>query len=196
MTYIPIKPFAQAWRDMAHIPRWVILRKNRQQNLAEHSYYVTLYADQVARLIGWQGNYGDLMRYALLHDIDETITGDIPGPAKRAAWDKTRAEERIKGVMTAKYGLDVIDVRSSATREVRAIVSVADALDEVCYLLEEKLSGNNWVHTVYNEAFDRLAYRWQYLPGDPDFVEEMWNKHVSDLYAEQIKPPVLLEDKL
>ena len=51
------KPFALAWRDMAYVPRWVILRRHRQQYLAEHSYFVAIYAQQVARLIQYEDLY-------------------------------------------------------------------------------------------------------------------------------------------
>jgi 5'-deoxynucleotidase YfbR-like HD superfamily hydrolase len=192
--FTPIKPFSQAWRDMAHVPRWVILRKNRQQHLAEHSYFVALYADQVARLIDWHGSYTKLFRYALYHDIDETVTGDVPGPAKRAAWDKERAEERIEQVMRDKYGDDVMDARSSVTDEIKAIVAVADALEEVCYLTEEMLSGNRWVSTVRVEAAERLEHRWAKLPADPDFLDRIWDDYIHMLIVNQEAPPVLLKD--
>lgn len=192
----PSRPFSSSWRDMAHVPRWAILRKNRQQNLAEHCYYVAVYADQVARIIGWEGNYATLMRYALYHDLDETITGDIPGPAKRLAWDKKRAEDALSGVMTAKYGQDVVDARDEAPEAVRAIVSVADSIDEVCYLSEEVMSGNVWVKTVLNEAFDRLKTRWMNLPTDPDQLDDLWKVMPYRVITEQQMSPVLLEDVL
>ena len=196
LTQALTKPFSNSWRDMAHVPRWAILRKNRTQNLAEHSYYVTLYAAHVARIIGWEGNYANLMRYALYHDIDETVTGDIPGPAKRVAWDKERAEEAILPVLTAKYGQDVVDVRQGASEAIRAIVSVADSIDEVCYLTDEMLSGNQWVTSVKFEAVKRLKSRWDKLPADPDVLEYLWHNTMYDVTVRQELPPTLLEDKL
>lgn len=191
----PDMPFAPSLRDMAYVPRWTILRRNRTQNLAEHSYYVTLYADQIARMIEWEGDMSELMRYCLYHDLDETVTGDIPGPAKRSAWDKEKAEERISPVMTAKYGSDVIDTRRLASLEVKAIVSAADAVEEVCYLSEEILSGNSvWVEPVIKEALKRMEYRWYKLPCNMLRLTDLWNKHLAGLVPDQLGKPVLLKD--
>lgn len=191
----PDRPFAPSLRDMAYVPRWAILRRNRTQNLAEHSYYVAVYADQIARMIEWSGDYSELMRYALYHDLDETITGDIPGPAKRAAWDKKKAEEHMLPVMTAKYGRDIIDTRLSASREVRSIVSAADAVEEVCYLSEEALSGNStWTKPVAIEALRRMEDRWYRLPCDPFTLTDLWNAHMAKLVSDQMERPILLED--
>jgi 5'-deoxynucleotidase YfbR-like HD superfamily hydrolase len=147
-------------------------------------------------MIGWDGDYAELMRYALCHDLDETVTGDIPGPAKRLAWDKGEAEDALRGIMTDKYGCDVVDARSSAPGSIRAIVSVADSIDEVCYLTEEILSGNRWVDSVRREAMHRLESRWWNLPGTYRHLDEIWTTKMAALILIQEIPPVLLEDRL
>ena len=52
---------AQSYRDMAHVPRWVIARTHRRQSVAEHSYFVALYARQIAIEIGYD-RLEDLLR--------------------------------------------------------------------------------------------------------------------------------------
>lgn len=76
--------FEVEFRLFSEVRRWATIR-NSGQKLAEHSFFVALYADQIATLIDWQGDRGALMLHALLHDIDELITGDIPGNWKRKA---------------------------------------------------------------------------------------------------------------
>lgn len=192
----PEKPFSNGLRDIAYIPRWAIARCNRQQYLAEHSYFVTVYADQIARMIEWKGDFAELMRYALHHDIDETITGDIPGPAKRAAWHKEGIEDALNDVITHKYGWDVCYIRSRATTDAKAIVSAADSIDEVCYLCEEVVSGNLWVLDVLDEAKSRLKSRWFKLPAPRTILDHIWLKDLQGLVENQYQPPVLLKDKI
>lgn len=188
------KPFALALRDMAYVPRWVILRRHRQQYLAEHSYFVAIYAQQVARLIEYQDLY-EVVWFALLHDIDETITGDIPGPIKRAAFDKKRAEEAMRDVMVDKFGADIVVDSSFVNKEVRAIVSVADSIEEICYLMEEMSMGNkDWIKPVIDEAIDRLKMRWSKLPADEKTLKDLWAKTMSGLIGEQTSSPILMKD--
>lgn len=190
----PSNPFAADWRDMAYVPRWAIARRVRQQYLAEHSYFVAVYADQIARMIEWKGDLAELMRTALYHDIDETITGDIPGPAKRVAWDKRKAEDAIEPTLRDKYGYDVADTRSFASGEVRAIVSAADSIDEVAYLCEEWVLGNKWIAPVLHEAELRLRKRWFELPGHPEILTLIYHRYVQTLSGQHMEDPVLLKD--
>lgn len=192
----PVKPFINNLRDMAYVPRWAIARRIRQQYLAEHCYFTAIYADQIARLIEWKGDFAELMRYALYHDLDETITGDIPGPAKRIAWSKEKGEEAILDAMTAKYGLDVSHARFSASPDVKAIISAADSIEEMCYLSEELLLGNVWICPVVEEAKERMRKRWMKLPADRDLLERVWSEHVYGLVLKQHNPAILLKDTL
>lgn len=188
------KPFALAFRDMAYVPRWVILRRHRQQYLAEHSYFVAIYAQQVARLIQYQDLY-EVVWFALLHDIDETITGDIPGPIKRAAFNKKKAESVMKEVMVDKFGADITVDSSFVNNEVRAIVSVADSIEEICYLMEEVSMGNkDWIKPVIDEAIDRLKMRWAKLPADEKTLKDLWVKEMLKLIGEQASTPILMKD--
>lgn len=188
------KPFALAFRDMAYVPRWVILRRHRQQYLAEHSYFVAIYAQQVARLIGYHDLY-EVVWFALLHDIDETITGDIPGPIKRSAFDKNKAKSAMQDVMIDKFGADISTDASFTNDEVRAIVSVADSIEEVCYLMEEMSMGNkDWIKPVIDEAIDRLKMRWSKLPADEKTLKDVWAKEMTRLVSEQASSPILMKD--
>ena len=65
--------------EIGHVPRWTIIETSRSQTVAEHSY-------NVACLLLEFGKYTeleeDMIELALLHDIDESMTGDIPTPTK------------------------------------------------------------------------------------------------------------------
>ena len=182
---------------MAYIPRWVILRRTRQQFLAEHSYFVTVYAKQVAELIKWEGDMGELLTYALIHDIEETVTGDIPGPIKRAAFNKDDAGLAMNNVMLDKFGKDVVMDKHFAPADVRAIVSVADSIEEVCFLMEERLMGNSqWIQPVIEEATERLAARWDKLEGGEEILDDAWKTVITRILTHQLSKPILMKDPL
>jgi len=73
--------------SLAHVPRWCIVDTIKNQSVAEHSYNVTVIAmaiyDQIRLYINETGNLKiNILEKALLHDIKESITGDIPSPMK------------------------------------------------------------------------------------------------------------------
>lgn len=189
-----VKYFSSAWRDMAHVPRWAILRKNRTQSLAEHSYYVSLYALHVAQIIGWRGNYASLLSHALYHDMDETVSGDIPGPYKRTAVDKSKGRDATARVLSERFGYGVVNKVLGVDDEIKAIISVADTIDELCYLIEEVRSGNSWVKPVLTEVRVRLKRRWQLLPAVERVLDETWKESEPLLWDDQFNDPVLLKD--
>lgn len=70
---------------MNHVKRWHMIDTTRQQTLAEHSCNVAMLAMLCARRA--PGMYfGDPMAVsalALVHDVGEVFTGDVPTPTKR-----------------------------------------------------------------------------------------------------------------
>ena len=135
------------------------------------------------------------MWFALLHDIDETITGDIPGPIKRAAFDKDKAKSVMQDVMIDKFGADITTDASFTNDEVRAIVSVADSIEEICYLMEEMSMGNkDWIKPVIDEAIERLKARWSKLPADEDTRMSVWLKIAPQIITGQLSAPILMKD--
>ena len=86
--------FEHEYRDMAFVPRWAILRTIKNQSVAEHSYFVALYSEQICSTLGLtMEQTGCVLSYALLHDVAETFLGDIPGPSKREIVDKAKYEK-------------------------------------------------------------------------------------------------------
>lgn len=72
---------------LSHVPRWAIVRHSRLQSVADHSYRVAIIARELVRRLNWENREGlDVSRLvwlALVHDLDESLTGDIPAPAKK-----------------------------------------------------------------------------------------------------------------
>ena len=158
--------FRRELRDLAHVPRWSVARVIRRQYLPEHSYFVTMYALEIADLIGWAempkgfsahaGSYPwrarhDLMRYCLTHDIPEVWTGDSPGPSKKYYGPAPDLKEVIGTKMAQIFpehhdswvigqlgqeDLETLDI------DILAIAKAADMLDALFYLAGEVQMGN------------------------------------------------------
>ena len=143
--------FEREIRDIAFVPRWGIIRTIRQQNVAEHSYFVAIYADQIAKLISWEGDRAGLLRLAIAHDWEEILSSDIAAPAKRVIkksmgfswalfekWTFQRLVERIPDFV--RWG---VFSDEEGEREAATILKVADLLEAVLFLADEVNMGNN-----------------------------------------------------
>ncbi len=74
--------------DVTFVQRWGIVRTLRPQSVAEHTFLVAHYANDIAVYLGLNtGVHLSLLQYALHHDSDEIFTGDMPGPNKRGLLD-------------------------------------------------------------------------------------------------------------
>lgn len=160
--------FTPEARDRRYIDRWSIARVIRRQSLAEHMYFAALYADQIATLIGWKGNRASLLQYCLRHDCPEEITGDQPGPVKRAIGVETAKEaEFVKNMMVLRHGAAEYEMMVTSDPEVLAIRKVADLIDELHYLAEEMSLGNGTVRgVVMQNTVSRLRLACDMLPCD------------------------------
>lgn len=68
---------------LSDVDRWHMVATSRRQSVAEHTYNVVMIATRMAALCGLgQSGVVKMTEYALMHDVDETITGDISPPAK------------------------------------------------------------------------------------------------------------------
>ncbi len=67
--------------------RWHIVKTHQKQSIAEHSWMVAILSSELAQIlhptVSTISRRGALLEYALYHDVDEIITGDIPSPFKK-----------------------------------------------------------------------------------------------------------------
>lgn len=68
------------------VTRWHIVRTVKPQSLAEHTFDVVMIARAIAKLAGYDDS--EIVKAALLHDLDEIVNGDFPTPSKQRALDK------------------------------------------------------------------------------------------------------------
>jgi 5'-deoxynucleotidase len=141
--------FERELRDLQYIPRWQITRNVRTQTLAEHSYYVALYASDICAYLSLPEDVTlAAIKGALWHDVPELITGDLVGPHKNKMVDPKKMDNFVTRGMDIIFGsVGHRDGRYEAVLEngkavARHIVKCADLLDAAHYLIEEVSLGN------------------------------------------------------
>jgi hypothetical protein len=129
------------FRDLAHVPRWAIARTNRQQSVAEHSYYVTLYAIAIAQELEVPIT-GGFISYCLLHDMDEIHTGDLPSGYKRD-----------HGIKDPNPYADTMNITASQ----KVVCKIADWLEAAIFVAEEKGLGNRTMDEIFNDVMKNFT---------------------------------------
>lgn len=138
--------FEREWRSFSDVPRWGTLRTIKRQNLAEHSFYVVVYAEQIADFFDLPSALRySVMFHAIKHDAPEFASGDIPGPWKRLTQDKDTSNIQERRVVRDRFGERYEDKPLSI---VSWIVKLADYIDEIAFLGNEFQMGNKNVTGV------------------------------------------------
>jgi 5'-deoxynucleotidase YfbR-like HD superfamily hydrolase len=123
--------------------------------VAEHSFFVAVIAREMYELVRHKyemsttpdgDNMGKVLESAILHDVEESCTGDIPFLVKRHMVDSAK---HLKDLALAE--LDIKPSKESGL--VKVIVKFADIVDLKIYLEEERNLGNNTMHNIERETF-------------------------------------------
>lgn len=123
------------------IMRWQIVRVYKNQSVAEHSYRVWLLATHLYDAVFTTPHNSFerelVQHWALLHDVDEVLTGDIPSTVK------TLLEEVQPGIVQRFTDRVMVDLPTAS--EARAgiantvaglLVKIADNVEAILYLQE------------------------------------------------------------
>lgn len=141
-------------RMAAVVTRWSTTPHHHKQTIAEHSFYVALYTDFLCQLIRLpHSRKYQIVHWALIHDMPETVLSDTPGPVKRATVNEMNfraAESQVFGELGSGYDHDDFD------KQARGIVKVANLIDEVFYLHMERLMGNQFIERVFQNSWARM----------------------------------------
>jgi hypothetical protein len=135
---------------LSTVKRWTIVHTIRQQSVAEHSYNVAIIAEAIAR--HWfnvtdPARLYEVYRYALEHDREEGITGDVPTIVKDL-------------FNTAAASLRYVKEwpEPSADDQIYAIVKLADRIDALIFLRVEMGMGNQSVRKVLDHVADSFVF--------------------------------------
>lgn len=142
--------FEREITDAFFVPRWSIVRVNRQQSIAEHSWAVGIYANDIALYLGLNDKLClGVNRHALWHDSrDEIFSGDLPGPNKRALLRGHRGNFDAQLNTWADKVFPALPLREGSMNNdrdneiVHLVVKAADWFEAAVYMATEFQMGN------------------------------------------------------
>lgn len=141
------------WLRLRHVKRFNRYPRVHDESVAEHSYFVCLFAMLIARDLESHGcniNYRKLMGRATIHDAEETVIGDLDGPLKKENPEiRDRLVEIGKDVVANLLfgcGADATiagDWQYAKKYDIEGdIIRLADLLSVVQYVASEVALGN------------------------------------------------------
>lgn len=180
-------------RDLSHARRWGVARQIHPQSVADHSFFVALYSGEIARIVSYPTLYlGELLRYAIWHDMPETWTTDLPGPCKRSFCDPVKLAKYERDGMIARFGDEV--PLAPPNDYAKAICKLADMMDELLFLISEQRLGNTNLRRLRPCSEKRLGDSLQVMH---KFTDQMtWEKLalwvadilVAEEYGDSMEP--------
>lgn len=131
------------------VERWNIVEVSRRQSVAEHQYLVSLLVVRYCQLKGLhRGVETQALRFALLHDAAEVLTGDVPTPTKEHCGPGL---ERVEAD-TVPLGEDPLAV----PQKVEEVVNFCDKVEAFVWLA--KYGVDDHAHRV-KEAIREKLYK-------------------------------------
>ena len=164
-------------RDIQFVPRWTIIRTIRQQTVAEHSFFVVMYSDYIADLVGYLHDRAELLRYAMWHDMTEIITGDLPSPASK--WFR---QEELNNWAEDEFQRSTGLRFQRPSGLVKDIIKTADTLDATLFLAEEVQMGNRAVFDLFSHLKEDLEEAIKSGLRHP----EIWSNIVSMVHKAEV----------
>lgn len=151
-------------RDLQFVPRWVITRNIHSRNVAEHSFYIALWALRIAEYAKMAPEIRlCIVRIALIHDVEETITGDIPSPFKSALNKHTKiAVDTLNHQLIERPSQFINEYNTQIG--VGAILKFCDHLEAAMTIAEERSMGNKTLEGVFFELMGKMEDAIKDLP--------------------------------
>lgn len=137
---------------LKYVSRFSTCRTLHKESVAEHVFFTTLYSlvvgEWIERTYDININFRKLLSRAILHDLEECITGDIPRDFKHMDADLNKhinemAEQGFQKVIESLFQFGSVSVWTSTWKNAKddsiegKILAFADFLSVVSYVYEE-----------------------------------------------------------
>lgn len=151
------------YRRLRHLTRCNNFHKVSSEDVAQHSYYVAMLAMIITDELKEKGKKLDellILRKALLHDVSEAVTGDIPHNVKKyveftvdleGVLTNIAGEYYTEGV-SGRFGQYALWESSCKYGDSGEVVALVDMLELAVYCYEETLLGNKVIIPLYEKA--------------------------------------------
>lgn len=154
------------WKRLAHVARYSTLPIIRKESVAEHSFFVALNSLAIATWLREKSievDVAKLLSRALVHDLDEALTGDFIHTFKHHNEEVSRAIHNTTLELMAESGLptELMDHWHHAKYDDLEgdIVELADMWTVVSYSTSERELGNSVWRLLHQGAINRLLSR-------------------------------------
>lgn len=193
-------------KRLSHLRRYSSFRAIWEENVAEHTFYCAFMAWLIAvdlQQCGWYVDRGKVAEIALVHDLEEALTGDIITIFKNSHPDLKKNIKKMgrecAAAMFEEYGPSGDTIHKTwAAQDQRSlessIVGFADLLCVVAYAREEVLAGNQAFEPVIRDIHRDMRrfrddvvfgrYIVQIWPNDwaEDAMRTVQGVHTADKY--------------
>jgi 5'-deoxynucleotidase YfbR-like HD superfamily hydrolase len=155
-------------RRLNNLVRYNTRHRTTVENVASHSFYVTLYSLIIADMLMAKGqklNVQQVLVRALIHDMEECVAGDVLKHVKDDE-DMNRAYDKIAN-MSIDSVLSVlpeglISMLKKEWENVKDdsieswVVNIADNIGGIVYCHEQCTMGNKYFEHIYQDYISRL----------------------------------------
>ena len=135
-------------KRLSYVTRWSKMRCINEESVLEHTGFVAVYSLYLAYKYG--ADIGDTLERAVVHDLEEIETGDIPTPTKYSSPEMTECMDRFARISANKISIEAFNGKmyhpwqTAKDKSTKAgmIVSIADAAAIVYKIRQEVSLGN------------------------------------------------------
>lgn len=162
-----------------YVRRWTTVKATHDQSLAEHSFNVAVLAGEICYRLNMDPyTTNKVVCLALIHDIEEVVTGDIPGPTKRRLDEATRIQ---LGAYSIEDKNKALHCHLPDNSLLHTVVKAADRLEEALFIEQHGASVgvHSWqVRQQVMDDFERFVQEISYRDVSKA-IRDMWNEFGS-----------------
>lgn len=115
--------------DLHYTQRWTLVGTNKESTVASHSFNVAMIAMEIRKRMRNNNDVSEqeICYYALIHDVKETYTGDLPTPTK------TKLKEEGVDVDAIDFGFEN---ELEPSIKIKSIIKAADLIENHLFIDE------------------------------------------------------------